>query len=113
MRTPSPRSRETHARSDAERRGRAALRGCRSRGPWYCLQVATSNLKELLALDVQSRLALVQELWDSILQDVRPGELLISDAERRQLDDRLQEDDQHPADVMAWPDARARLRTRP
>ena len=88
---------------------RAASCGCWR--PWYRFLVATPNLKELLALDVQTRLALVQELWDSIVKDAQAGaELPISDAERRELDDRLREDDEHPEQAIPWHEARARLR---
>ena len=73
--------------------------------------MATPNLKELLALDVETRLALVQELWDSVFKDSRSGaELPLSDAERRELDDRLREDDEHPDDAVPWSEARARIR---
>lgn len=80
-------------------------------GPWYRWLVATPNLDELLALDVPTRLALVQELWDSIVKDAQAGaELPISDAERSELDDRLREDDDHPEQAIPWQEARARLR---
>ncbi|KAB2882709.1 MAG: hypothetical protein F9K40_23350 [Kofleriaceae bacterium] len=76
--------------------------------------MAAPNLDDLLALDVQTRLSLVQELWDSIVKDAQSGnELPVTDSERRELDDRLAEDDQHPDQAIAWDDARARLRNRP
>jgi putative addiction module component (TIGR02574 family) len=73
--------------------------------------VTAPNLSELLALDVQTRLALVHKLWDSILSDAEAGaELPISDEERSELDDRLREDDERPQDAISWAEARARLR---
>ncbi|MFN0249597.1 MAG: addiction module protein [Kofleriaceae bacterium] len=73
--------------------------------------MASPNLDELLALDVQTRLALVQELWDSIVKDAQAGaELPVLDDERCELDDRLREDDEHPEQAIPWPEARARLR---
>ena len=73
--------------------------------------MATPTLKELLALDIETRLALVQELWDSIVKDAQAGaELAISDGERRELDDRLREDDEQPEHAIPWHEARARLR---
>lgn len=79
--------------------------------PCYRSLVATPNLKELLALDVQTRLALVQQLWDSIVEDAEAGaELPVSAAERHELDDRLREDDEHPELAIPWSEARARLR---
>jgi putative addiction module component (TIGR02574 family) len=74
--------------------------------------MAAPNLSELLALDVQTRLALVQRLWDSIISDAQGGaELPISDEERAELDDRLREDDEHPEGAISWTEARARLRS--
>jgi len=76
--------------------------------------VAAPNLTELLALDVQTRLKLVQELWDSIVDDAKTGSALpLTDGERRELDDRLREDDEHPGDAIPWAEARARLRSSP
>lgn len=73
--------------------------------------MAAPNLDDLLALDVQTRLALVQELWDSIVKDAQTGaELPVSESERRELDDRLREDNEHPDAAVSWPEARARLR---
>lgn len=78
----------------------------------YRFFMATPKIEELLALDVQTRLALVQQLWDSIVKDAQTGaELPISDDERRELDDRLpREDDEHPEQAIPWHEARARLR---
>jgi putative addiction module component (TIGR02574 family) len=76
--------------------------------------MAAPNLQELLALDVQTRLSLVQELWDSLIKDAQSGaELPISEAERAELDDRLREDDEHPDVAISWTEARARLRNGP
>lgn len=72
--------------------------------------MAAPGLKELLALDVQTRLALVQELWDSIVKDAQTGDLPLSEAERQELDTRLREDDEHPDDAIPWSEARAQLR---
>jgi putative addiction module component (TIGR02574 family) len=81
-------------------------------GAWYGTLVAAPNLTELLALDVQTRLALVQKLWDSILKDAQGGaELPVSEAERAELDNRLREDDEHPDAAISWTEARARLRS--
>jgi putative addiction module component (TIGR02574 family) len=71
----------------------------------------TRNEPQVLALDVQTRLALVRELWDSILEDAQTGaELPISDAEHSELDDRLREDDAHPEQAIPWQAARTGLR---
>jgi putative addiction module component (TIGR02574 family) len=85
----------------------------RDRAAWYGSSVAAPPLKDLLALDVETRLAIVQELWNSIVRDAQAStELPISDAERRELDGRLQEDDSDPDGAISWQDARAQLRQR-
>ncbi len=72
------------------------------------------NINELRKLDVETRLALVQELWDSIVDDAQQGaELSLTDAERRELDDRLREDDEDPDGAIPWSEARAQLRSTP
>ena len=69
------------------------------------------SMDDLLALDLPTRLALVEKLWESEVEDARRGtELPISDADRRLLDDRLREDDEHPESAIPWSEARARLR---
>ena len=72
--------------------------------------MAAPGLKELLALDVQTRLALVQELWDSVVKDAQTSDWSLPDAAQQELDTRLREDDEHPEDAIPWSEARARLR---
>ncbi len=73
--------------------------------------MAAPNVKDLLALDVKTRLALVQELWDSIVSDAQTvADLPVTDTECRELDERLREDDEHPDAAISWPEARASLR---
>lgn len=75
--------------------------------------MAVPDLKKLLELDVETRLALVQELWDSIVQDAsNDGELHLSTHEREVLDERLREDDDHPDAAISWREAKARLHQR-
>jgi putative addiction module component (TIGR02574 family) len=72
------------------------------------------SINELRKLDVETRLALVQELWDSIVEDAQRGDALsLSDEERRELDDRLREDDDDPDGAIPWSEARAQLRDTP
>ena len=51
-------------------------------------------------LPLEERLALVEEIWDSIVADA--GALPLTDAQRRELDKRVAEDDVHPDDVTPW-----------
>ena len=61
-------------------------------------------------LDVETRLVLVQKLWDSILEDARDqGALPVSEDVRALLDARLQEDNEDPDRAIPWGQARAAL----
>ncbi len=76
----------------------------------YGLVMAAPTLQELLALDVETRLALVQALWDSIVKDAQAGaDLPLSEDERTLLDHRLREDDDDPGAAIPWSVARTQL----
>jgi uncharacterized protein len=69
------------------------------------------DVQKLFELDLETRLALVQELWNSIVDDAAAGiELPLSAETRALLDERLSEDDEDPGSAIAWADARAKLR---
>ncbi len=55
-------------------------------------------------LPVEERLALVEDIWDSIAADT--AVLPLSDAERAELDHRLAEHEANPGDVVAWEEVR-------
>jgi putative addiction module component (TIGR02574 family) len=55
-------------------------------------------------LSVEERLLLIQEIWDSIGQDQLPP---LSDAQRQELERRLEEDDANPEDVVPWEQVKA------
>lgn len=59
------------------------------------------------------RLALVQALWDSIAAETPPAD--VSDARRRELERRADEDDAAPDDLIPWEQVRdqARAKFRP
>jgi putative addiction module component (TIGR02574 family) len=67
-------------------------------------------MQKLLELDLETRLALVQKLWDNIVQDANAGgELPLSAADRELLDARVREDDEDPDAAIPWSEAKARL----
>ncbi|MEO6777076.1 MAG: addiction module protein, partial [Kofleriaceae bacterium] len=75
--------------------------------------MAVPDLQKLLELDVETRLALVQELWDSIVKDASDDSALpLSTRERELLDERVCEDDNDPDAAVSWQEARARLHQR-
>ncbi|MBI3938527.1 MAG: addiction module protein [Betaproteobacteria bacterium] len=61
-------------------------------------------------LSVEERLALVEELWDSIAED--SAAVPLTDAQRAELDRRLAEHDAHPEDVVPWEDVKASITAR-
>ena len=72
--------------------------------------MAAPDVQKLLELDVETRLALVQQLWDSIVADANAGaELPLTADERALLDERLREDDENPDAAIPWAEVKARL----
>ncbi|MCE9572355.1 MAG: addiction module protein [Deltaproteobacteria bacterium] len=75
--------------------------------------MAAPDVQQLLELDLEARIALVERLWESIVEDANAGASLPLSAEHRALlDARLREDDADPGAAIPWADARARLRGR-
>lgn len=58
----------------------------------------------------EERLALVQEIWDSIAAEQPPP--LLSEAQRQELARRVAEDDAAPEDVIPWEQVKARTLSR-
>jgi len=52
----------------------------------------------------EDRLALVQEIWDSIAAERQP---LLTEAQRQELERRIAEDDAAPEDVIPWEQVKA------
>ena len=68
---------------------------------------------ESLGIDKLSRderLALVQDIWDSLAAENPPPKL--SDARRRELERRVAEDDATPDDVTPWDEVQAKTLAR-
>jgi putative addiction module component (TIGR02574 family) len=61
-------------------------------------------------LDVDSRLALVEEIWASIVADAQAFPL--TPAQRDELDRRVSDDDAYPSDVIPWSEVKASVRAR-
>jgi putative addiction module component (TIGR02574 family) len=75
--------------------------------------MAMPSTRELLELDVQTRLKLIDELWESVANDLndpsKPSSLPISDATRALLDERMREYRADPAAAVRWEDVHAQL----
>ncbi|MFA7387598.1 MAG: addiction module protein [Thiohalobacteraceae bacterium] len=61
-------------------------------------------------LDVEERLSLVEELWNSIAADSTAVPL--TQAQRAELERRLAENEANPDDVVSWDEARASINER-
>ena len=61
-------------------------------------------------LNVDERLALVEEIWASICAD--SASFPLTEAQRAELDRRVTDDDTFPDDVIPWGEIKASMRTR-
>jgi putative addiction module component (TIGR02574 family) len=61
-------------------------------------------------LSIEERLALVEDLWDSIAGESAATSL--TDAQRAELDRRLADHEANPNDVVRWEDVKASITTR-
>ena len=61
-------------------------------------------------LDVEERLALVEEIWESIAAE--SAALPLTPAQQRELDSRIDDDDANPDYVVPWEQVKARAPTR-
>lgn len=61
-------------------------------------------------LNVDERLALVEEIWATICADAKTFPL--TDAQRAELDRRVVDDDAFPDDVVPWDQVKASVRSR-
>lgn len=56
-------------------------------------------------LPIEERLTLVEEIWDSIAADA--GAVPLTEAQRIELEKRIDEDDANPQDVIPWDQVKA------
>jgi putative addiction module component (TIGR02574 family) len=61
-----------------------------------------ATMKELGVdrLSAEERLALMHEIWDSLANE--PGRTFLTEAQRRELDKRLAENETDPDNVIPW-----------
>ena len=65
------------------------------------------RLSDVLELSVSERLKLVEAIWNSIAD--APEALELSDAQRSELDRRLEEYERNPGSGSPWSEVKARI----
>lgn len=58
------------------------------------------SIDEIKMLDITERIILVEEIWDSIVQEQES--LPLSDNEKKVLDERLMSFESNPQDLVSW-----------
>ena len=69
--------------------------------------VEKPSMSDILGLSVPDRIRLVQAIWDSIRE--APEAIPVTDAEKAELDRRLEAYYKNPASGSPWPEVRKRL----
>jgi putative addiction module component (TIGR02574 family) len=65
------------------------------------------RLSDVLELPVAERLKLVEAIWDSIAE--APEALILTEAQRAELDRRLEEYEQNPDEGSPWSEVKAKI----
>jgi putative addiction module component (TIGR02574 family) len=66
--------------------------------------MATPILEDILQLSISERIQLVEEIWDTIVD--APEQLPLTDAQRAELDRRMDAHRDDPQAVVPWQDVR-------
>ena len=64
-------------------------------------------LDAILRLSVPERIQIVEDIWDSIA--ATPEQLPLTDAQRAELDRRLEAHERDPSSALPWDEVRSRL----
>jgi putative addiction module component (TIGR02574 family) len=65
------------------------------------------SMADVLELSVPERIQLVEDIWDSIATVPQP--LPLTDAQREELDRRLEDYRQHPDEGSPWEEVKSRI----
>ncbi len=72
------------------------------------MPLMSTELSDILQMSVAERIQLVEDIWDSIAAS--PESLPVTDAQREELDRRLQAHAQNPAEVVSWDELKRKVR---
>ena len=68
----------------------------------------STQLEDILQLSVSERIQLAEDIWDSIAAN--PESLPLTDAERQELDRRLESYARNPDEGVSWDDLKKQVR---
>jgi putative addiction module component (TIGR02574 family) len=68
------------------------------------------SLKEILESSVEVRLKAIEQIWESLSNE--PEKIPLTEAQRRELDRRIEEHERNPNDTITWEEAKARILNR-
>jgi putative addiction module component (TIGR02574 family) len=68
----------------------------------------STQLSEILRLTVAERIQLAEDIWDSVA--AFPEALPLTDAQKEELDRRLQSYAENPSEGLSWDELKDRLR---
>ena len=68
----------------------------------------SAELKDILDMSVAERIQLVEDIWDSIASV--PESLSLTEAERMELDRRLEAYAQNPTEGISWDELKKKVR---
>lgn len=67
----------------------------------------STQISEILQLSVAERIQLVEDIWDSVA--AFPDDVLLTEAQKKELDRRLQAYRQNPDEGISWEELKAQL----
>ena len=68
----------------------------------------STQLSEILQMSIEERIQLVEDIWDSVA--AFPEAVPMTDAQRQELDRRLEAYAQNPNDGISWDELKDKLR---
>jgi len=72
-------------------------------------RMAKVDLRDILELSDEERIAVAQEIWDSVAED--PNSIPLTPEQRAELERRLNEHNESTDDVVSWDDVQSKLRS--
>lgn len=67
----------------------------------------TVSIADILKLEISERIQLVEDIWDSI--STVPEAVILSDAQREEIDRRLENDQKNPESGSPWDEVKNRI----